>query len=86
MTDLIGPYDDIPTTGKVRVQCLVPPEVRKHLFHHVFYRRGACDKLLARFVEKLYLLTKDNPDFADPLQNEEIINNIINQLTLCPEK
>ena len=82
MTKLYGPWDDIPSPEKTRIQVGIPKLVQQRWFHQLLPAWGSQDKVLARlfygFVKHAETHHKLIP--LNPL-NEQIVNNILNSQT-----
>ena len=85
-TRIVGPYDDYPTHEKTRIQCMIPEATFKRLFGpEGMYRRGAQDKVLARFIYRLDTrLVSEEQTTRLPVvhidQRELIVNKLLNNL------
>ena len=92
MTHLQGPYDDIHSSDKTRLQCVIPTETYEKLFSKsgAFPLRGTQDKVLARLFHLLDLfltkhdLCQDHTLLSDDttLDNEKILNQVMSEITI----
>ncbi len=96
MTHLAGPYDDIHSSDKTRLQCVIPTKTYEKWFSKsgAFPLRGTQDKVLARMFHLLdtYLTTHklcqghDLLDEGAPtLENEKVLNSIMSEITIPDE-
>lgn len=95
MTHLQGPYDDIHSTNKTRLQCVIPTETYEKWFSQsgAFPLRGTQDKVLARLFHLLdsfltrHKICQDhnllNGDTS--LDNEKILNQIMSEINIPDE-
>ena len=92
MTHLQGPYDDIHSSSKTRLQCVIPTETYEKWFSKsgAFPLRGTQDKVLARLFHLLDLfltkhkLCQNHPllSYDTTLDNEKILNQIMSEITI----
>jgi hypothetical protein len=86
-TLLEGPYDQVSTTDKRRLQCMIPNDVYDRWFgpQGSFPLRGAQDKILARFFHLLdaYMMAENICQFDD-LDNEDQLNKVMCNIEIHP--
>jgi hypothetical protein len=85
MTLLEGPYDDMSSVNKRRIQCMIPEETFEKWFgtNGAFPARGVQDKVLARMFNLLDIyLTECNLCQWMMLNNEEILNEVMNAMSI----
>ena len=84
-TRIQGPYDDIHSIYKRRIQTMVPAEAYERWFGPLgaFPLRGVQDKILARFFHLVdAFILEHNLCPVENLDNEDILNEILNEIEI----
>lgn len=82
-TKIVGPYDHLPTSEKVRIQVGIPKDIVDAFFTSLLPRHGAQDKILScAFFSFHSIILTHYPDFASRSldERETIAIHVLNHI------